>query len=454
MVDIRIKKGLKIPIEGQPSGAVQKLAQPRHVALNLHPFHDCSLKLLVKPHDLVKIGTPLAEDKRCPGRIFVSPAGGVIKDILRAEKRRPENVVIEMGRHEEQEPRPRLNLERASREELSSYLMQGGIFAYIRRRPFNLLANPSQPPRSIFVKALESAPFSVCAKMQVEGHEQAFAVGLQALKKLTDGPVHLVYREGSGCREFTEAQGVIRHTAEGPHPVSNASLHIHLIDPVERADDVVWTVTTLDVVRIGHLILRGEVLCERVISIAGSSIIPDKRGYYRVRDGSPISHLIAEKLAGSFHRLISGDVLMGDKVEANEYLGFYHTVFCAIPESHAREFLHFFRLGLEKYTASGAYVTGHLDQTNRKYRFTTSLHGEHRAFVTNVPYDKVMPMQIPTVPLVKAVMAEDFEQAEALGLLEVDSEDFALSTFVCPSKIEMTEIIRKGLRDYAAQILQ
>lgn len=453
MVDIKVKKGLKIPIEGGPTGAIQNLIHPHCVALNLQPFNDLAFRLLVKPGDVVKIGTPLVEDKQCPGRFFVSPAAGLVKDILRGEKRRPHNIVIELSRREEHETFPELHLETVSRPDLISYLLRGGLFSYIRSRPFNLLANPEKSPRSIFVKALESAPFSVCAKMQLEGHEQAFAVGLKALKKLTDGPVHLVHRKNSTCRSFTEAEGVVKHTAEGPHPVSNASLHIHLIDPIQKPEDVVWTVSALDVVRVGHLIQHRRIHNERVISIAGSSILPDKRGYYRVRDGTPVSHLIADRLSTGFHRLISGDVLMGDKVEPDAYLGFYHTAFCAIPESYDREFLHFFRLGLGKYTASGAYVTGHLDNTDRKYRFNTSLHGEHRAFVTNVPYDRVMPMRIPTLSLVKAVMAEDFEQAVELGLLEVDSEDFALATFVCPSKIEMTEIMRKGLRDYAAEVL-
>lgn len=454
MVQIKIKKGLNIPIEGAPAGDVQTLTPPRHVALNLRPFVGTPFKLLVAVGDSVKIGTPLVEDKKCPGRVFVSPAGGTVKEILRGEKRVLLNIVIDIARSEEHEPAPEFSLDKSSREQVTAHLLRGGLFAYIRRRPFNLLANPAQVPRSIFVKALRSAPFTPCAKTQVEGHEREFAAGLKALAKLTDGPVHLVHREGSICKAFTDAVGVVKHTAEGPHPVANASVHIERIDPISKPEDVIWTVDALDVVRIGHWVLNGRILNERVIGIGGSSILPEKRGFYRVRDGAPVSYLSADRVPGGFHRLISGDPLMGNKVENEDYLGFSHTVFCAIPESHTREFLSFFRLGLDKYTASGAYVTGHLDNSKRRYAFTTSLHGEHRPFVTNEPYDKVMPLQIPTMSLVKAVMAEDFEQAEQLGLLEVDSEDFALATFVCPSKMEMVDIIHKGLATYAAQVIQ
>lgn len=452
MVEIKITKGLNIPIDGAPAGDVQTLTPPRHIALNLRPFAGMHFKLLVSPGDRVKIGTPLVEDKKCAGRVFVSPAGGTVKEIVRGEKRVLLNIVIEVSRSEEYEAAPSFSFEQSSREQLVAYLLQGGLFAYIRRRPFNLLANPLRTPRSIFVKALRSAPFTPCAKTQVEGYEREFAAGIKALTRLTDGQVHLVHRKNSVYKAFTEAAGVTKHTAEGPHPVANASVHIERIDPISKPEDLIWTLDALDVVRIGHWILRGRILTERVIGIGGSSILPEKRGFFRVRDGAPVSYLSADRLAPGSHRLISGDPLMGVKVEPHDYLGFSHTVFCAIPESQDREFLSFFRLGINKYTASGAYVSGHLDQTHRRYVLTTSLHGEHRPFVTNTPYDKVMPMRIPTMSLVKAVMAEDFEQAEQLGLLEVDSEDFALATFVCPSKMEMVEIMRRGLDSYATQV--
>lgn len=460
MVQIKITKGLDIPIAGQPSGNVhtfipggdaQPLPHPPLLALNLSQFDEVKFRLLVKPGDIVKIGQPLAEDKSCEGRMFVSPAGGVVKDIRRGHKRALLDIIIEVIKQEEHEQLPPFSPEKASRAEVTERIKAGGLFANIRSRPFNLLADPAKAPRSIFVKAIESAPFVPPAEMQVAGHEHAFQVGLNALAKLTDGPVHLVYRHDTTCRAFLDAHNVQKHTAEGPHPIGTHSVHIQKLDPIATTDNIVWTVDAHDVVSIGYLFLTGRYHVERVISIAGPGIIPDKIGYFKVRAGFPVNALIAGRIVRRPTRLISGDPLMGKKVEASDYLGYHHFVFCAIPENTQREFLHFMGLGINKYSFSRAYLSGHLK--DRLYEFTTNQHGEHRPFIDSTLYDEVMPLKVPTMLLVKAVMAEDFELAETLGLLEVDCEDFALPTFVCPSKMEMVDIIRNGQRQHAKDIL-
>lgn len=457
MVHIKVTKGLDIPITGKPSGTIKTLIPagqaspnaPSQIALPLRAFEDIKFRLLVKPGDVVKIGQPLAEDKATPGRMFVSPAAGVVKDIKRGLKRILQEIVIEVSAREESVVFPSMDPAKATREEITERLLSGGAFSFIRSRPFNLLADLHKTPRSIFVKAIESAPFTPPAELQVVGHEKEFQAGLKALVKLTDGPVHLVYRKGSSCKAFLEAEGIQHHTAEGPHPVANHSVHIQRIDPIRSADDVLWTVTALDVVTIGHLLTQGRFYTERVISIAGPGVLPGKAGYFQARIGCPIASLIAGRIGKGAMRFVSGDPLMGQKVTAEDFLEYYHTVFCVIPENTEREFMHFFRPGMDKYTFSRAYLSGHLDNTHREYAFTTNQHGEHRAFIDSTLYDKVMPLKVPTMLLVKAVMAEDYELADTLGLLEVDSEDFALPTFVCPSKMEMTEIIKKGVKQYA-----
>ena len=262
--------------------------------------------------------------------------------------------------------------------------------------------------------------------------------------------MHLVYDKRGACQAFLEARDVVKHTAEGPHPVANHSLHIQKIDPITSFEDVVWTLSAHDVVGIGHYLSTGKYFIERVISIAGPAVIPEKVGYFRARAGYPVSALIPGRIKKERVRLISGDPLMGRKVDAEQFLGFHDYVFCAIPENVKRDFLHFFRLGLKKFTLSRAYAAGHLK--NREYAFTTSLQGEHRAFIDSTLYDKVMPLNVSTMLLVKAIMAEDFELADQLGILEVDSEDFALPTFVCPSKVEMVDIVRHGLKKYFNEI--
>jgi len=461
MVHIKITKGLDIPIKGKPEGKIHvitpsgqssSIVTPSQIALSLKGFEDLKFRLLVKADDVVKVGQPLVEDKSTPGRMFVSPAAGVIKEIRRGQKRTLQDIVIDVAKQESFQELPPINIEKASRDEITARLLESGCFAHVRTRPFNLLADPNKTPRSIFVKALESAPFVPPAEFQVEGHEKEFQAGLDALTKLTSGAVHLVHRSETPSHAFTEARNVQKHTAEGPHPISNQSLHIQRIDPIISPDDIVWTLSAWDVVAIGFALTKGRCFVDRIISIAGPGILEGRIGYFKARNGFPVEALIGGRLARGQVRLVSGDPLMGYKVSPDDFLGFYHTAFTAIPESVERDFLHFMGLGVNKYTFSKAYMAGHLDNTKRVYNFTTSQHGEHRPFIDSTLYDKVMPLDVPTMLLVKAVMAEDYDLAETLGLLEVDSEDFALPTFVCPSKMEMTEIMKAGIRQHAKEL--
>lgn len=463
MAHIKITEGLDIPIEGDPSGGnglrktsgeIFSLAAPHHIALNLSAFDDMKFKILVRAEESVKLGQPLVEDKDCPGRYFVAPASGAIREIRRGAKRRLLDIVIEASPKEEAVRHPILRLQDISRQELIERLKLAGLFTHIRQRPFNFLANPAKTPDSIFVKALESAPFTPPSELQIEGYEKEFQTGLDALAKLTDGPVHLVYRHGTPCKAFSEAKSVQHHTAEGPHPIANPSVHIARLDPIRHADKVIWTVDARAAVAIGYLLMHGEYFVHRVISIAGPGITEGRTGYFRAREGYPISGLLSGSVKKGLVRLISGNPLTGQQVEPEDYLGYEDTVFCIIPEQTKREFMHFFRLGTDKYTFSKTYLSGHVDNSHREYDFTTSQHGEHRPFIDSTLYDEVMPLNVPTMQLVKAIMAEDYDLAAELGLLEVDSEDFALPAFVCPSKIEMIDIVKRGLRRYAADILK
>lgn len=459
MTHIKITKGLDIPLKGRPEGlenqAVNKpltsLATPAQIALNFDAFEGIKFKLLVQAGDVVKIGQPLAEDKSTPGRMLISPAGGTVKEIRRGEKRSLQAIVIDVAKQEEYIAFPPLS--NASKEAIIERLLLSGCFANIRTRPFNLLADPQKTPRSIFVKAIESAPCVPPAELQVLGHEKEFQAGLDTLAKLTSGSVHLVYRQGTSSRAFVDAKNVQQHTAEGPHPIANASLHIQEIDPILSAEDVVWTLTALDVVAIGQVMLHGKCHIERIVSIAGPGVLADRIGYFKARAGYPVGGLIAGRIEKGDVRFISGDLLNGRKVNVEDFLGYYHTSFCVVPENTGREFLHFMGLGYNKYSFSKAYLSGHLNNAHREYDFTTNQHGEHRAFIDSTLYDKVMPLSVPTMLLVKAIMAEDFELAETLGLLQVDSEDFALPTFVCPSKMEMVDIVHNGLKQYSKEVL-
>lgn len=453
MARIKVKKGLDIPIEGAPTGAVQDLPKVNEIALNVADLDDHRFKLLAKKGDHVLLGQPIVMDKNYKGRNFVAPGSGHVKEIRRGLKRRLLSVVITLDAEEKAFDHGKVDIQSASREDILAKMMESGAMPHLRHRPFNILANPGNLPRSIFVKGIESAPFTPPPSMQIEGFEADFQYGLDTLAKLTDGAVHLVIRQGESCEALTKAKNVTLHTAEGPHPVANSSVHIHHIDPIKTVEDVVWTANVQDVITIGRQMRTGERHTSRVISIAGNGVLPEKRGFFKVREGYPIGALVAGRNEGGLQRLISGDVLTGSKVEAEDFLGFRDTVFCILPENTTREMLHFFRPGLNKYSATRAYFSGHIKPGAKQFSFDTNQHGEHRGFVDAAVYDRVMPMKIPTMLLVKAIQGDDFETAEELGLLEVDSEDFALATFICPSKQEHCSIVKEALQSYAQDVL-
>ncbi len=393
MVHIRIKRGLNIPIKGKPEGTIQalKLAgesgptqTPKFLACDLRPFEDSKIRLLVKVDDYVKTGQPIAEDKSVPGRMWVSPACGTVREIRRGLKRVLQTIVIEAAQQEEFQHFEPLDAQKASKEELLNLLKQGGIFTKIRARPFDLLAHPHQQPKAIFVRALESAPFVPPSEMQVAGHEQAFQIGLNALSRLADGKVHLVMSHETQLQAFRHAENAIRHTAEGPHPIANASVHIQEIAPIKSLNDLIWTLDVHTVVTIGYLLLKGQYHIERVISIAGPGILPGKAGFFKIREGFPIAALISGRIPRGLMRFISGDPLNGHKVQVEDFLGFYDFAFSVVAENVRREFLHFFKLGLHKYSYSRAYLSGHFNNEDREYDFTTSQHGEPRAFIDSL----------------------------------------------------------------------
>lgn len=456
---IKIKKGLNIPINGKPAGDVkalfasEKKSTPSLYSLNLSPFQEEKFSLLVKLGESVKLGDPLLEDRSCPGRFFVSPAGGKILRIDRGEKRVLKNIVIESSSQEEIKKFDPIDPLQSTKDQILKRWMEGGGFSHIRKRPFNHLADPRHLPRTIFVKGLESYPFHPRAEMFVQGHEHLFQVGLDGLKKITDGLVHLVFSHDSTSKAFLEAKNVQKHTAEGPHPVGTLSLHLQEIDPVRSAQDIIWTLSVHDVIVLGSLLYDGKYFVERVIGIGGPGALLSHTGFYKVREGEAVRTLISGRLNALEDpvRIISGDPLIGRAVDENDFLGFDDYALSLIPENEKRKMLHFFRLG-DDYTTTHAYLSGFLKR-NKPFDFTTNQHGERRYFIDPSQYDSVQPLNIPTVHLVKAVMAGDFELAEKLGLLHVVPEDFTLPTFVDMSKIPMDDIIDKGLKAYAKEVL-
>lgn len=434
---IKVKKGFDIPIKGKPTEFKGEIASSSHLALDLRSLPSMRLLLLAQEGEAVTKGQPLLRDKDVPKRVLLSPASGKIKKVIRGYKRVIETIVIEKStdsdfKHEK--------FDIGSKEKIIDFLCGSGLMMQIQMRPFARIAHPDFFPKKIFVRAVESAPYLPSMEMQIEGHEEHFAEGLQLLSKLTD-KLHLVYREGSEMKAFTDSEFANKHTVSGPHPSSLSSVHIHQIDPIEKLDDITWTLSALDVVCIGHFLKENKPYLHRVISLAGA-IDPNKVGFYKVEVGIAVSDLIKDcDLTNK--TLISGDPLMGKEVLKEGFLGFSHQALSVLQEEEKRQPLHFLGLGFNRYSKTKAYSSW---LRNKAYWFSSLLHGERRAIIDGGVYDRVMPMRIPTALLIKALLAEDFERAKELGVLEISPEDLALPTFICPSKIEMVSIVEEKLQ--------
>lgn len=431
---IKIKKGLDIPFTTAPQGEVRQFPLSNEVALDLSSFERVLFTLLKKEGEQVKVGEPIAADKKCPGKVFVSPGSGKVKEIIRGAKRRILSIVIETDQKQTPYSKTKGSIEN---------LGEGGLLPHIIMRPCMRMAHPKKKPEVIFVKAIESAPFTPPAELQVIGQEALFEAGLEGLKTLA--PLHIVCKEGSNCPSFTQSAHGEVHTAVGPHPIGNPSVHIAAIHPIKRNDQSIWVLSVSDVIAVGMWLKEGMYYTDKVVGVGGEGVPQEKRGYYRVNRGVSLASLTGK--VDPAIRVISGDPLNGSS--SIRYLGFHDHVICALPEGNEkREFLHFLKMHRKGYTASKAYFF-----QKSKPMFTALQHGEERAFVDGAIYDPVMPLNIETMPLIKALLTEEYEKSEALGLLEVAPEDFSLPAFICPSKIEMPEIVKHALWQYAEQYL-
>jgi len=408
-----------------------QLPFPKRVACDLSPFHRVKLHLKVKEGQHVDAGNPIAEDRESPGLFFVSHVSGTVVEVRRGARRRVLSVVIECDEKQTQRP--------FTGDDVIPLMKEGGIFPHITQRPGGKMASPEKMPRSIFVQGLSSAPFDAPVNLEIEAHKEAFQAGLTALSSIA--PVHLVVREGAAS--FND---VTTHTISGPHPIENPSIHIYHIDPIMDVTDVIWTIKAPSVIALGQLISEKTIYATRPIALCGEGVELDKRGIYQGLIGHPI-----EELPLNFdesYRVISGNPLLGTETDREGFLGFFDRAVSVIPRPQKRQMLHFMRLGLNKFTATRTYLS-RLIGRKAPYSFTTLKHGEERAFIDGAIYQDVMPMKIPVMQLIKALIAEDYELAMELGLLEVAEEDFILPEFVCPSKIPMTEIVRSKLKDFS-----
>jgi Na+-transporting NADH:ubiquinone oxidoreductase subunit A len=439
---IKIRKGLTIRLKGEADKVITDMTSVESFALKPTDFNGVIPKLLVKPGEEVLAGTPLFYDKKNENIKFCSPVSGEVADIVRGEKRRILEVKIIADKQVRYVAFEKADPQNLQREEIIKILLRSGAWPFIRQRPFGIIANPTEKPKSIFISAFDTSPLAPDYNLIFKDSYADFQTGVQALIKLTDGKLHLnVHDTLTTSAIFSQVKGVQLNTFSGPHPCGNVGVQIHHVDPVNKGE-AVWYINPQDVLIIGRLFNQGKFDASRVIALTGSQVKNPK--YYRTVIGTAIRNIITDGgLKEGDNRIISGNVLSGSKLASEAYLNFYDSQITVIPEGHEPEFMGWLAPGLKKLSMSRAFFAWLTP--SKKYAPDTNLHGEERPFVMTGQYEQVFPMNIYPVQLLKSILIEDVELMEELGIYEVVEEDFALCEFVCTSKIESQRIIRKGL---------
>ncbi len=389
-------------------------------------------------------GTPLFFDKYNEKIIVTSPVSGTYTQLVRGPKRRIMEVRITPDAEDEYLDFGTRPLAEMSPEQITDKLLTSGLWPCIRQRPYSVIAKPGETPRDIFVSAFKTAPLSPDMDFVVNGQEAFFQKGLEALARLTPGDVHLgVDAVNTTSAAFTGAKGVKLHRFRGPHPAGNAGIQIHHIKPINK-DEIVWYVEVQDVIQIGRLFEKGIYDASKVVALTGPEVVNPR--YYKVNKGARVSSFMQNNIRskeGVTPRFISGDVLSGEKIGMEGFLGFYDDQVTVIPEGDKPELLGWLIPGLNKFSVSRTFPSFLMPW--KKYRLDTNIRSGERPFVITGLYEKVLPMDILPMQLIKAIMIEDIDMMEKLGIFEVAPEDFALCEYVCPSKIEMQTIVRHGL---------
>lgn len=442
-----IKKGLDLPMEGAPGDSFRTVKHAGRVSVFPSEYVKSKFKVLVNEGDTVSRGTALARRKDQDDVMVCSPASGTVKEIKLGDRRALLEIVVEVDDKDSTESFKSYTaggLRQASRENILSVLKASGFLALIRQRPFNILPDAAVAPKSIFVNGMSTAPFRPDAHVLVRGNEEALQAGLNALTRLTDGPVHLCLSaaKASAGDALCNAQNVQVNYFDGPHPSGNTSTHIHHLDPI-LPGDTVWTLRVSDVLRIGELLLNGAVPATQTLLLAGNGVKPEFRGYVTVPTGTPLKQVLDGALIDGEVRVIRGDALYGQKADVDGGVQFYDQAFVVIPEDRERHLLGWYAPTTEIFSAHKVVPSAWLK--GKTFSFGTNRRGSHRALVLTGIYDKYVPLDIMVDPLSRACIAKDTEEAVALGILETDPEDFALCTFVCPSKTDFGAIVADTL---------
>ena len=456
---ITIRKGLDLPITGAAEQRVISALDIKVYAVKPTDFVGLTPRLTVEEGAAIAVGDALFVDKHDERIRFTSPVSGHVNAIVRGEKRRLEAVVVEADAAHN----PVFYDIPRNTEEIKALMLRTGLWTMLRQRPFGVIANPDDTPKAIFVSAFDSAPLAPNYDFVLQGREEWFKKGLEALSQLTNGMVHVSFRPDQRLAKLLSplTSHLSPHYVKGPHPAGNVGTQIAHIDPINKGE-VVWTMNPQDVVLLGELVSTGVYRPEKVIAVAGPHI--KNPHYYRIKAGASMASIVADQVLNPEYpkmesnetarenRIISGNILSGTQIATHGFIGAYDSLLSIIPEGDYYDFMGWLMPGFKKYSYSRTFLSGFFSKNLSlltshlsPYQFDTNTHGDERPLVFTGNFERVFPFDIYPTQVIKACVVGDIDLMEQLGIYEVEPEDFALCEFIDVSKTEIQHIVRQAL---------
>lgn len=448
-INKKLKKGFDINLAGKPVAEIVEV-NAKSVAVKPAEFPGfIKPKVLVKEGDTIKAGETLYYDKDMPSVKFASPVSGKVAGIIRGAKRKLLEITIDADsdiQYKDFGKNSVSEIAKLSRENVVEKLAESGLWPSLVQRPFAVVAKLEDKPKAIYISGFDSSPLAPDYSFLLKGKEEAFVSGIEILKKLASKVNLSIHADKELSNAYSKAKGLEVHKFSGPHPVGNVGVQIHHIEPINKGD-VVWTINPVAVAQIGKLFSEGIYDASKLIAVTGSEVTAPK--YYKTVTGVSANELLEGNLSGDNVRVISGNALTGTKIEKAGFLGYYDNQITVIPEGDDYIFFGSFvpsadRLSFSRSLGLFSFLDKYINP-KKEYVCSANLQGEHRNFVASGVFEKVVPMDIYPVYLLKAILAEDFEGMEALGIYEVAEEDFALCEFVDVSKNDVQKIVRQGI---------
>lgn len=439
---IKITRGLNLPIAGMPSQQISSKTAVKRVALLGEEYIGMRPSMAVREGDRVQKGQLLFEDKKNPGVRFTAPASGTVSAIHRGERRVLQSVVIDVdGEESVHFPRYELaELAGLTRESVQQQLLESGLWTAFRTRPFSKIPAPGSVPAAIFVTAIDTNPLAADPQPIILAQREAFDAGLTLLTRLTDGKVHVCQAGGGKLGGHPVGQVTFNQFA-GPHPAGLAGTHIHFLEPVSLKKQV-WHLNYQDVIAVGKVFLEGELYNERIVALGGPQVKEPR--LLKTCLGASLDELLEDELLDDENRIISGSVLSGTHARGpHAFLGRFHLQISVVKEGREKELFGWVMPGKDKFSITRTTV-GHFLK-RKLFNFSTDTNGGERAMVPIGNYERVMPLDILPTILLRDLLAGDTDSAQALGCLELDEEDLALCTYVCPGKYEYGPALRSVL---------